>query len=182
VHFGSGCIFCGDAPTIDGWREDANANPKSYYSKTKYAADLALSPLPNTTILRLRMPISHKNNPRNLLNKIISYQKVLDHPNSMTFLDDLVRATDFIIKKEKTGIYNVVSSMPLTHPMLLEEYKKYVPTHTYEKITEKELDGMVKATRSNCILSNKKIVSEGFEFAPTLACMHGTIKKFAKNK
>lgn len=204
IHLGSGCIFYGSSPSNEkiryekvdtlswgsmtryvymdaGWKETDNANPKSFYSKTKYAADLVLGPMDHTTILRLRMPIGSTRHPRNLLTKLIGYPKVLaDEPNSVTFLHDLVRSIDWVIKNGKTGIYNVTSSMPITHGMLLEEYKKYVPTHTYERISNDELSQMVVASRSNCILDNRKIISEGFEFTPTLTSIQKCVEGFVK--
>ena len=197
IHLGSGCINYGHSPnivrhynssdtesfrTVDlGWKEIDCSNPKSYYSKTKYSADLILGDLSNVCILRLRMPVSSKNHPRNLLNKLIKYQKVLEEPNSMTFVDDLVNAIHFVIKNKKTGIYNVASPKPILHSELLEEYKKYFPEHIYEKISVKELDGLVVAPRSNCILDVGKIISEGFSFADTQTRVRETIAKFAEN-
>src|SRR5579859_5788003 len=57
LHLGSGCIFYGPSPTPGGWREDDHANPSAFYSRTRYAADLVLSRLPNVGVARLRMPI-----------------------------------------------------------------------------------------------------------------------------
>jgi dTDP-4-dehydrorhamnose reductase len=83
LQLGSGCIFYGDSPTPGGWREDDVANPSSTYSRTKYAADLALSRLPNVGIARLRMPIDHEPAPRNLITKLAGYPFVVDVANSM---------------------------------------------------------------------------------------------------
>lgn len=210
VHLGSGCIYFGQSQhknhylteipgnTINpadsnyfygafeladsGWKETDFANPLSYYSKTKYACDLALGQLPNVVTLRLRMPISPLNHPRNLLNKLIGYSKILEEPNSVTFTSDLVNAIDWAIQKEKRGIYHITSPKPLTHSVLLEEYKKYVPAHTYMKITKEELSGMVVATRSNCILDNSKAINEGFQFGDTDTNVQTCVQEFIKNR
>lgn len=202
IHVGSGCINYGKSPnnkcTIieekfhcdncelcksdSGWRETDYSSPQSYYSKTKYAADLVLGELENTTILRIRMPISGMKSPRNLLTKLIGYKRVVEAPNSVTFMDDFVNAIDFVIQKEKIGIYNVVSPIPLTHSILLNEYKLHVPSHTYESIGTEELSSLVAAPRSNCILDSSKIVNEGFVFTDTYTQMRATIKKFVENQ
>jgi len=200
IHLGSGCIYYGKSPhresvevdegnpslgcfTIDhGWKETDFANPLSYYSKTKYACDLALGQMPNVTTLRLRMPISPKNDPRNLLSKLIGYSKILEEPNSVTFTEDLVNAIDYVIEKQKFGIYHIVSPKPLTHSVLLEEYKKYMPTHTYTKITKEELSTMVVATRSNCILDCSKAINEGFQFGDTDTLVRACVEQFVKNR
>lgn len=207
IHIGSGCIFFGPSQNLktknenlqalgpNGWRLDSNsnniyeggwkeediANPLSHYSKTKYACDLAIGSLNTTTILRIRMPISPLNHPRNLLNKLIKYPKVLEEQNSMTFTDDLVRAADFVIENNKTGIYHIANPQPLTHSVLLDEYKKYVPKHIYETITKEELQNLVIAPRSNCILDCSKIEQEGFKFTDINESIQSTVERFVKN-
>lgn len=202
INIGSGCIFYGPSPrainhyqincitgekesgwiTDTGWVEEDIANPISHYSKTKYACDLAISALKNVATLRIRMPISSKDTPRNLLNKLIGYKNVLEEPNSMTFMDDLVSAIDWTIDNEKTGIYHFASPKPITHSMLLNEYKKYQPTHEYRSIGTAELSTMTIAARSNCILDCRKITNEGFKFGDTDTRIHDTIKAFAENR
>lgn len=183
AHISSGCCFFGKSPNekdgIDiGWKEDDIAIPLSYYSKTKYYCDQLIGSLKNVVALRIRMPISYKNHSRNLLKKLISYQKVVDVPNSMTFMNDLIRALNFVIEKEKVGIYHITSPQPLKHSELLEEYKKYVADHKYDKITPEELDNIVADPRSNCIINCDKIISEGFEFDDTNACVREYMKAF----
>lgn len=106
IQIGSGCIYFGSSPykghTYEakdpGWKEDDFANPKSYYSKSKYACDLMLGSMKGVTILRIRMPISTMNNPRNLINKLRGYTHIIDIPNSMTFMNDLVDVIDWTAK------------------------------------------------------------------------------------
>lgn len=204
IHLGSGCIFYGLSPhaidsfhsysgegqdrsrtsiiTLDsGWKENDIANPVSFYSKTKYACDLAIDSMRTITVLRLRMPISTMNHPRNLLNKLIAYKRVLEEPNSVTFTEDLVNAIDWAVSNEKFGVYNITSPKALTHSVLLEEYKKYVPEHVYEKISKKELENLVIATRSNCILDSSKAVREGFVFRDADTLIRTCVKDFVKN-
>ena len=169
----------GITKTIDtGWRETDVAKPLSYYSKSKWDADNLLKEMINTTILRIRMPISSKNSPRNLLSKLIKYNKVLDEPNSMTFVDDLIAAIDFVIDRDLRGIYHVASPTPLTHPMLLEEYRKHVPNHKYQRISKDELNKLVIAPRSNCILDVSKIMKAGFQFGDTDVRMRECIRNY----
>jgi dTDP-4-dehydrorhamnose reductase len=190
IHIGSGCVSYGLSPNAryniasknkifePGWKENDFANPLSYYSKTKYSADLLMSDLKNVCILRIRMPVSSKNHPRNLLNKLLSYKQIIDVENSITFLDDFIAAVDFIIQNNKTGIYNIASPIPLKHSDLLDEYNKYIP-HIYEKIKPNELNTV--ATRSNCILDINKIQNEGFVFTDTYERMRATIKDYVEN-
>ena len=199
IHIGSGCIYYGASPNITtdvkysendlnncwidlGWKETDFAHPLSFYSQTKYACDLAISNLPNTCILRIRMPISDKHSPRNLITKLLRYENVLKMPNSVSFLSDISRLVDWVIQNNKTGIYNATNSEPLTHIDLLEEYRKYRPEHKYNTINVQELGNYIKSARSNCILSTQKLNSEGFYFTPTLEALEQTMKNYIVGK
>lgn len=205
VNISSGCIFSGTSPNLrrddydysaivennfdftkcfakdSGWTEKDSPTPPSSYSKSKYAADLILESLPHTTLLRIRMPISYKVHPRNLLSKLTSYTKIVEAENSMTFMGDLERAIEFVIENDKYGIYNCTSPTPIKHSKLLDEYKKYVPNHKYEKISVGELNRLTKAIRSNCILDSSKLVGDGFKFQDTDKAVIEYVEKFAKN-
>jgi dTDP-4-dehydrorhamnose reductase len=193
VQIGSGCIYFGPSPckghissTPDpGWREDDFANPKSFYSKSKYACDLMLGQMNHVTTLRIRMPISTKDNPRNLINKLRGYSKVIDIPNSMTFMDDLTRCVDWAIQGRHTGIYHVTNPQPITAARIMKEYQKYVPEHTFSYITEAELDQMTIAKRSNCILSTQKLTAAGFQMTNSedalVQCMGEYVKNVRRN-
>jgi 3,5-epimerase/4-reductase len=92
--FATGCIFEYDeAHTIGGTGFTESDKPNfhgSFYSHTKALCEDLLSIYPTTCILRVRMPISDDLNPRNFLTKIIKYDRVVDVPNSMTVLTDML--------------------------------------------------------------------------------------------
>jgi dTDP-4-dehydrorhamnose reductase len=199
IHIGSGSIFFGKSPniiyedvdpgnpslgTIDydsGWKEDDFANPQSFYSKTKYSCDLALGSMNNVTTLRIRMPISDKNNNRNLINKLKGYNSIIDIKNSVTFVNDLVRCIDWAAKNTKNGIYHVVNPEPLTAVDIIKEYQKYVPDHKYNIISEKELDKITFAKRSNCILNGDKLSKAGFKMTSSRESLIDCMLKYSKN-
>lgn len=189
VHIGSGCIYFGTSPNVPifsggkdlGWTEKHFANPKSFYSKTKYACDLAIGDMKNVSILRIRMPISNRNNPRNFINKIRGYKQVIDIPNSVTFMDDLVRMVDWTIKKNKIGIYHVVNPEPITAAQVMREYQKYAPNHIFEVIDELGLDKLTTAKRSNCILNGDKLRNEGFFMTDSCKALEDCMKTYIKN-
>lgn len=201
IHIGSGCIYfgrspntivdptwkrrpiIGDPPTVEGgWKEDDFANPQSYYSKTKYACDLALAEMPNVTTLRIRMPISEKDTPRNLINKLRGYKEVIDIPNSVTFMSDLVRCIrDFATIYQPSGVFHVVNPQPLTAARIMQEFQKHVPNHKFEIIGERRLQDLVVAKRSNCILSGEKLLKEGFRMTPTEDELKYCMSHYIKN-
>ncbi len=200
IHIGSGCVYFGQSPNMatvesdweglgryhpieedSGWKEIDFANPQSYYSKTKYACDLIIGSLSHVTTLRIRMPISSKNDPRNFINKVRGYNQVIDIPNSVTFIDDLVRCVDWAIHNNKTGIYHVVNPQPLTAAQVMKEYKKHVPEHKFSIISEKELNAITIAKRSNCILNSDKLKQDGFIMTPTWEALQNCMNKYIKN-
>ena len=192
IHFGSGCVFSGVSPHITildefgdydgGFIENDIANPQSYYANTKLATDLAIGSMSNVCILRLRMPIGNSLSQRNLISKLLGYKKVLIAKNSVSFVDDIVNATAFVIEKQLSGIYHITSPYPLYHSQILDEYKHYAPTHTYEKILPHELDTIVAAPRSNCILNSNKIIDKGFVFMDQNKLLREYIRAYVKNQ
>lgn len=208
INIGSGCIFSKASPHKDysrwrpcvrsyddeiefsherseypdlGWRETDPANPPSLYSKSKYACDLLLENYKNTTTLRIRMPLSEKNHPRNLLNKLLQYRKIVEELNSITWMQDLSRSVEHAITKELSGVFHCTNSEPIKHSRILDEYKKYYPEYTYEKISANDLDLLTSAKRSNCILDNTKLRATGFEFTPIEEAIKMCVEGFVKN-
>lgn len=189
IQIGSGCIYFGDSPykghsswaQDPGWREDDFAKPLSFYSKTKYACDLMLGPMPHVTTLRIRMPVSDKDMPRNLINKLRGYKQVIDIPNSMTLMSDLVRCIDWAATNRPGGIWHVANPQPLTAARIMQEYQKYVPEHQFEIITERQLDQMVTAKRSNCILNTDKLRAAGFKMSDTEEALERTMAEYIKD-
>ena len=59
--------------------------------------------------LRLRMPISDDLSPRNFITKISKYEKVVNIPNSMTVLHDLLPVAVDMAKCGIAGVFNFVN-------------------------------------------------------------------------
>jgi dTDP-4-dehydrorhamnose reductase len=210
IQIGSGCIYFGESPhknpylterhdnTVkpedynryfyaafeladSGWEETDFANPQSFYSKTKYSCDLMLGALPHVTTLRIRMPVSDKDVPRNLINKLRGYKQVIDIPNSMTFMSDLSRCVEWAAQNKSGGIYHVANPQPLTAARIMKEYQKYVPEHRFEIISEQQLDAITIAKRSNCILNTNKLRQAGFEMTDSEEALTVCMAKYAEN-
>jgi dTDP-4-dehydrorhamnose reductase len=189
LHIGSGCIYFGPSrykgenpgAKDSGWVETDFANPQSYYSKTKYACDLAIGGLPYVGILRIRMPISDRDEPRNLLNKLRGYKQVIDIPNSVTFIHDLKCCVEWAAQQKLNGIYHVVNPQPLTATRIMQEYQKYDPSHQFEIINEYELDQLTVAKRSNCILNTQKLKKAGFEMTNSEEALERCMKGYIEN-
>jgi dTDP-4-dehydrorhamnose reductase len=162
--YATGCIFEYDeAHPIGGpgFLETDKPNfHASYYSHTKAMVEDLLAVYPTTCTLRVRMPISDDLSPRNFVTKIVSYAKVVNVPNSMTVLTDLLPVSLLMAERKLTGIYNFCNPGAISHNEVLELYKKHVdPNYTWTNFTLDEQAKILKAGRSNNTLDHSKLCS-----------------------
>ena len=162
--YATGCIFeYDDEHTIGGkgfTEEDTPNFHASYYSRTKALVEGLLKEYKNTCTLRVRMPISDDLAGRNFLTKIIKYEKVVNVPNSMTTLTDMLPVSLKMAEKKLTGIYNFCNPGAISHNECLDLYKKYIdPDYTYQNFTLEEQALILKAGRSNNTLDHTKLVA-----------------------
>ncbi len=163
VHLSSGCVYEGENKGRGFSEENAPNFSGSFYSRTKAWSDQILKEFP-VLILRLRMPFDGSTDERNLLMKLKKYKRVLDTENSITYVPDFLSASKALIEKRATGIYNIVNPGAVSPYRVMELYKEIVdPTHEFEKLSLSELGDVVKAGRSNCLLSTKKLEQEGIQ-------------------
>lgn len=186
LHMGSGCIFYGDSPHPDkAWRENDFGNPLPTYSRSKWAADLVLSILPNVGIARIRMPIDRIPGPRNLIDKLSKYPKVIDVENSVTVVDDMVDVFHQLLEKKATGIFHVTNPGTIRHKEILALYKELVdPHHSCEWITNDDLTklGLAKKGRSNNFLASECLATLGIAMRPVRDALRDTMQKYAQAK
>jgi len=153
IHIGSGCIFSGPGDYAFTEKDEPNFFG-SFYSQTKAVSEGALKEIPNTCILRIRMPLQGSSNPKNLLDKLLQYKKILNVPNSVTIIEDFLPFLERVIEKKPSGVLNAVNPGVYEHRDLLELYREKIdPSRTFEYIGLEEFEGLTKAARSNCVLS-----------------------------
>eukprot|EP00245_Coleochaete_scutata_P011625 TRINITY_DN433_c0_g1_i1.p1 TRINITY_DN433_c0_g1~~TRINITY_DN433_c0_g1_i1.p1 ORF type:complete len:674 (+),score=160.76 TRINITY_DN433_c0_g1_i1:149-2170(+) len=167
MNFATGCIFeYDDKHPLDsgvGFKESDTPNfIGSYYSKTKAIVEDLLKEFDNVCTLRVRMPItSDLSNPRNFITKISRYQKVVNIPNSMTVLDELLPVAMEMAKRNLRGIWNFTNPGVVSHNEILEMYKEYIdPSFTYTNFTLEEQAKVIVAPRSNNELDMTKMKKE----------------------
>lgn len=177
VHIGSGCIYNNgifseeDAPNFIG----------SIYSKSKKEVEESLSK--NVLQLRIRMPISSEPGDRNLITKLLKYDKILDMENSVTVIDDFLYALKLLIQKDAKGIFNVVNPVAVKHSEILNIYNKYSNVEKkFSIISIEELEKITIAPRSNCILSTNKLESFGIRLRTAPEAIEDCIKKYVKSE
>jgi 3,5-epimerase/4-reductase len=162
--YATGCIFEYDEEhTIGGkgfTEEDAPNFHGSYYSHTKAMVEELLKEYKMTCTLRVRMPISDDLASRNFLTKIIKYEKVVNVPNSMTTLTDMLPVSLKMAEKKLCGIYNFCNPGAISHNECLDLYKKHIDAdYTYQNFTLEEQAQILKAGRSNNTLDHTKLVA-----------------------
>ncbi|GMP53527.1 hypothetical protein CsSME_00018969 [Camellia sinensis var. sinensis] len=167
INFATGCIFEYDAAHPEGsgigYKEEDTPNfTGSYYSKTKAMVEDLLKEYDNVCTLRVRMPISSDlNNPRNFITKISRYNKVVNIPNSMTILDELLPISIEMAKRNLRGIWNFTNPGVVSHNEILEMYKKYIdPEFKWANFTLEEQAKVIVAARSNNEMDASKLKKE----------------------
>lgn len=183
TQLSSGCIFDGVASGPKGFTEEDTPNPVSFYSWTKATADAILKKFP-VLILRLRMPVDTAPNPRNLITKLASYSHVIDVENSVTIVNDLLLATQQLMERGKTGIYNVTNPGSVRHEDIMRWYTELVdPGHTYTLIHSSDLQesGLTTTGRSNCILDTSKLESEGIALTSAADAIRACLLEYGKH-
>jgi len=181
VHISSGCIFNfnykRDLPIKEG---SQNYYFELFYSRSKIYSERAIEVLSknyNILITRIRIPLLNANHPKNILDKLIKYKKVIDIPNSVTYIPDFIKAIKHLIKIDARGVYNVVNKGGLRYPKLMQVYQKYVPTLKFKMITLKKL-GLV---RTNLILSTSKLEKSGFKVRNINSILDECVKEYLKS-
>lgn len=166
TNFGTGCIYqYDDAHPMGsgiGFTEEDQPNfAGSFYSRTKVMLDNLLLSYPNVLNLRLRMPISDDLHPRNFITKITKYQKVVNIPNSMSILEDLLPVAIEMALRHLTGNYNFTNPGTISHNEVLALYKEYIdPNFTWTNFSVEEQNKILKAQRSNNELDVSKLLSQ----------------------
>ncbi|PON69420.1 NAD(P)-binding domain containing protein [Parasponia andersonii] len=187
MNYATGCIFEYDeAHPIGsgiGFKEEDKPNfIGSFYSKTKAMVEELLKEYDNVCTLRVRMPISSDlSNPRNFITKITRYSKVVNIPNSMTVLDELLPISIEMAKRNCRGIWNFTNTGVVSHNEILEMYKKYIdPSFQWVNFTLDEQAKVIVAPRSNNEMDASKLKKE---FPELLSIKDSLIKHvFQPNK
>ncbi|KAL3502865.1 hypothetical protein ACH5RR_037314 [Cinchona calisaya] len=187
MNFATGCIFEYDANHLTGsstgFKEEDKPNfTGTFYSKTQAMVEELLNEYDNICTLRVRMAISSDiKNPRNFITKIAKYVKVVNIPNSMTVLDELLPISIEMAKRNCKGIWNFTNPGVISHNEILEMYRDYIdPKFKWTNFTLEEQAKVIIAPRSNNEMDASKLKKE---FPELLSIKESLIKYvFEPNK
>lgn len=163
TNISTGCIYEYDEQHAmrsgKGFTEEDEPNFNgSFYSRSKILMEKLILEYPNVLNLRVKMPIS-TDLEHGFVGKIIKYKKLINVPNSLCILDDLLPIAIEMTLKGFKGNFNFVNPGTLSHNEVMDLYKKIIdPTISYENFTLEEQDRILKARRANAELNPAKLL------------------------
>lgn len=180
TYLGTGCIFKYDEEHQvkgHGFTEDDKPNFfESGYSTVKGYTDRFMHLMFSDKVLncRIRMPITPDDSPYNFITKIANYDRIINIPNSMTVLPEMIPVMIRLAEQKKTGTVNMTNPGAISHNEVLDLYKKHVdPGYTYQNFTVEEQDKILLSGRSNNLLETDVLKS----VAPEIDDIHTAVEK-----
>ena len=141
--------------------------PCSFYSGTKALAEEALADDRHVYLWRLRIPFNGIDNPRNYLTKLQRFAKVYDNVNSLSHLDDYVRASLALWNmRAPFGTYNIVNPGYITARQVVDMIQHVLKPDREFQYWDNDDEFYrlgAKTPRSNCVLDPAKLLSTGIQ-------------------
>jgi len=164
TYFGTGCVF-NDDPESDQKKkyteEDKPNFFNSAYGITKGHTDQIMQMFGDIVLnVRVRLVLSSDagNSSRNLINKLLSFDKIINIENSVTVLDEMLPALYTLACTKKTGTMNMTNPGTISHNEIMELYKQYVdPKVTWENFSVSAQNEILACERSNCEMDSSKL-------------------------
>lgn len=187
TYLGTGCIYKYDDEHSfgngNGFTEEDEPNfTGSGYSTVKGYTDRLLRNYNNVLNLRIRMPITGESNKRNFITKITNYDKVVNIPNSMSVLPELIPIMIHMAEHNETGTYNFTNPGLISHNEILEMYRELVnPEFKWTNFTEEEQNEILLAERSNNHLDTSKLEEYCKEYNLGLLEIKSSVRKILGN-
>jgi dTDP-4-dehydrorhamnose reductase len=185
-HVSSGCIFTGAHADGRGFAEtdppnfSFRQNNCSFYSGTKALGEEVLAGATDCYIWRLRIPFNEVDNPRNYLTKVLRYDCLLDARNSLSQLDESVRAA-FACWQNRIpfGTYNLTNPGAVTTREVVELIKESGISRKEFRFFSDEAEFMrvaAKTPRSNCVLDTGKLERAGIRMTEVHAAIEQALR------
>ena len=180
TQMSSGCVYDGDN-NGKGWSETDKPNFfGSMYSRSRVASEMALKDFPNVLQLRVRIPILGKPHPKNLIDKLLKYPKMINIVNSCTVIEDFVPAAIQMMEMGKTGVMNMTNIGAMDHKAIMTMYKEIVDPAFELNIMDPEEQTSLCKRRSNCMLSTDKREKLGVHMPPLKESLKKVLESYKK--
>lgn len=197
-HVSSGCIYTGRRRDGNGFTEEDppnfsfRQNNCSFYSGTKAMGEEVLGFGPDRQrddsqpadcyVWRLRIPFESSTNPRNYLQKLLTYERLLDAENSLSLLPEFTAALiDTFRLKLPCGIYNLTNPGSITTREVVDLILQVGVTKKAFRFFRDESEFMrvaAKTPRSNCVLDASKAVTNGLKLTPVREAIQKTLENW----
>ena len=189
-HVSSGCIYSERREDGKGWSEEDAPNfsfrspPCSFYSGSKALGEEVLRGASNAFIWRLRIPFNQEKNPRNYLQKLLNYNRLLEAENSVSQLEEFVaKSMDCLQKEIEPGVYNMTNQGSITTRQVTNWMLEEGVTDKHFNFFENEaefMDQAAKTPRSNCVLDTSKAQKAGIGMKCVEEAMRESMRKMAE--
>ena len=156
AQMATGCVYSGDNGGKGFSEQDEPNYFGSVYSRSKWLSERLLGEFPNILQLRIRIPIMGTPNPKNLIDKLLRYPKMINVANSCSVIEDFIPASIRLMEMGATGIFNMTNVGAMDHRSIMELYREIVdPSFKVNVMPKTEQDELCKR-RSNCVLNTDK--------------------------
>jgi UDP-glucose 4,6-dehydratase len=136
-------------------------------------------------IWRPGMPFNERGEPRNFLWRIQHYSRVYAGVNSLSHLEDFVRASlDLWEKRAPFGIYNLTNPGVVSTRQIIEMILRILkPNRRFEfwKDDEEFYRYGAKSPRSNCILDVSKLLATGVRMHPVAEALESSLRSWIQS-
>ena len=188
TYLGTGCIYNYNKEhpyglEENGYNENDIGNFKgSSYSIVKGYTDNAMHEFDNVLNLRIRMPITENEHPRNFITKITLYENICSIPNSMSVLPDLLPKIITMMELNITGTFNFTNPGLISHNEILIMFKELVePSFTWKNFTIEEQKKLLDSERSNNYLDTSKLENLFPDIKNIKESVRNCLLKYKKN-
>lgn len=181
IHFSSGCIWDGPYDEKDEpFGPEHTPCPASYYAWTKAACDALMMDVPSGAvslhILRPRQVYTPVDHPRNTLQKLMRYERLIDAPNSMTSITTILKTVQAVAEAKEAPMVMNVYDKGITSPFAVcEKLAKAKLRPAPKRMSLSELNRSTKTRRVNVVMKD-----EAFEALVDPAGVEATLDSYIK--
>ena len=119
---GSGYVYRNEDNTSQFTEEDEPNNHGHIYCDLRIQLEKMLVNYENVINLRIQCPISIDDHPKNLLQKLMSFDEVHNLPMSITVIDAMFPFIPFMLEDGLSGNFNFVNPETITLPEIIDLY------------------------------------------------------------
>jgi len=156
--------------------------PGNFYSGTKALAEDAIRGIGRSYIWRPGIPFNEREESRNFLLRLQQYPKVYNSVNSISHVEDFVRACLNLRERQAPfGIYNVVNPGAITTRQVVDLIQRILkPDRRFEfwKNDAEFYRFGARTPRSNCILDASKLLAAGVEMRPVEEAVEDSLRNW----